>query len=100
MSSDKVLLSKAVLRYQLQEALKDLCCAAEEIRLLGVTLTNGASEFLPEARPEGVRQFAVVAKAQALGVLIGVTTVAAGAERLAAIADVCEAADRDDESDG
>jgi hypothetical protein len=89
----KVALSQDAIYHHVHATVTDLCACAEKLRLLGVALERSAGELLPNAPAEELRQGAAVVKAHALGALLGITEAANKAERLEAIADICDALD-------
>lgn len=74
---------------QVRNAVRELCLAAARIRLLAAALES-TEELFSHSPPEDLRQAGAVAKAHAAGVLLQAIEVASKAERLEAIAAICE----------
>lgn len=89
----KMLLSQDSIWQHVHATVTDLATCSEKLRLLGAALDRSAGELLSSAPAEELRQSAVVVKAHALAALLGATELANKAERLEAIADICEALD-------
>lgn len=74
---------------QVHNTVRELCLAAARIRLIAAALES-TEELFSHSPPEDLRQAGAVAKAHAAGVLLHVIEVACKAERLEAIAAICD----------
>jgi hypothetical protein len=77
---------------QVRNTVRELCLAAARIRLIAAALKR-TEELFSHSPTEELRQAGTVAKAHAAGVLLQAIDVASKAERLEAIAAICEAGD-------
>jgi hypothetical protein len=76
---------------QVHNTVRELCLAATRIRLIAAAL-EGTEELFSHSPTEDLRQAGAVAKAHAAGVIVQAIEVASKAERLEAIAEICEVA--------
>jgi hypothetical protein len=77
---------------QVHNTVRELCLAAARIRLIAAALES-TEELFSHSPAEELRQAGAVAKAHAAGVIMQAIEVASKAERLEAIAAICELAE-------